>query len=158
MTSHRKVVAEPTIRPGTLQEVDGFFWDVCKSIGGGIIVPGLLDSDRLRFCDEFFVAEWNGQIVGAVTLAIFKAERLPTLDVVYVRPALRGKRVGPRLVETAIRRFKEAKRTPILCDVTSKDMHRLIERLPPDLRTELKAVLSYVGHGDEWDEWKCNGF
>jgi ribosomal protein S18 acetylase RimI-like enzyme len=75
-------------------------------------------------------------------------KRPPTLDVLYVVRAHRGRGVGLHLCETALRRFMEAQKTPVFCDVISRNMHRTIERLPPDLRAILKESLLYKIYGD----------
>jgi GNAT superfamily N-acetyltransferase len=142
----------PTIRTATLEEVDGFFTHVWRILYHSGTLPMLLDSDRLPLCDEFFVADCNGEIVGMVTLAGLRNRRPPTLDALYVVPSYRGRRVGSRLCQTAIQRFKEAEKTPVYCDVTSRNMHRTIESLPSELKALLRPTLSYQVYGDEWQD------
>ena len=142
----------PTIRSATLDEVGWFFTHVEKVVYHSGALPMLLDSDRLPLCDEFFVADCNREIVGMVTLAGLRNRRPPTLDALYVVPTYRGRGVGSRLCQTAIQRFKEAGKTPICCDVTSRNMHRTIESLPSDLKALLRPTLSYQVYGDEWED------
>jgi ribosomal protein S18 acetylase RimI-like enzyme len=85
---------------------------------------GVLGPDRVRHCDEAFVAEVDGVIVGAVTLAfkgIFGGNK-PTLDGLYVLPEYRRRGIGCRLITHAVRRFAEVGRTPVLCNVESDEM------------------------------------
>jgi N-acetylglutamate synthase-like GNAT family acetyltransferase len=111
VTSIRPFENELTIRAATLEEVQTFFIHVWKTVYNEGVCPALLDPGRLSECDEFFVAECDGEIIGAVTLAGLKNKRLPTLDALYVVPTHRGRRVGPRLCETALLRFKETQKT-----------------------------------------------
>lgn len=85
---------------------------------------GIFRPDRLRQCDEAFVAEVDGVIVGAVTLA-FKGlfgRNKPTLDGMYVLPKYRRRGIGCHLITHAVRRFVEVGRTPVLCNVESEEM------------------------------------
>ena len=56
------------IRAATKKEVYNFFQRAVDTLYRGII-PMLFDTERLSACDECYVAEVDGQIVGAVTLA-----------------------------------------------------------------------------------------
>ena len=104
----------------------------------------LLGTDRLGQCDESFVAECDGRIAGAVTLAyngVYNPKR-PTLDALYVLPDFQRQGIGLALLLTAVRRFVELGRTPVLCKVESAEMRALLERLGerhPDLRQQIDA-------------------
>ena len=85
---------------------------------------GVLGPDRVRQCDEAFVAEVDGVLVGAVTLA-FKGvfgRNKATLDGLYVLPEYRGRGIRCRLMAHAVRRFVEVGRIPVLCNVESEEM------------------------------------
>jgi GNAT superfamily N-acetyltransferase len=142
----------PTIRTAKLEEVDRFFTHVRKVFYHNRPLPTLLDPVRLPLCDEFFVADCNGEIVGIATLAGLTNTRPPTLDALYVVPSYRGRRVGSRLCQMAIQRFEEAEKTPVFCDVTTRNMHRTIESLPSELKALLRPTLSYQVYGDEWED------
>jgi GNAT superfamily N-acetyltransferase len=129
------------------KEVYDFFQHVTDNLYRGIM-PALFDSDRLAKCNECYVAEADSEIVGAVTLA-FDGPRGPTLDTMFVLREHRGHGIGNRLCEVAIRRFVDAEKTPVYCEVIRKDMHRTIERLPDELKTAINPNLSYLIHGDE---------
>jgi GNAT superfamily N-acetyltransferase len=144
--------AIPMIRTATLEEVDRFFTHVRKTLYHNVPLPTLLDSVRLPLCDEFVVADCNGDIVEMVTLAGLRNRRPPTLDALYVVPSYRGRGVGSRLCQMAIQRFKEAEKIPVFCDVTTRNMHRTIESLPSELKALLRPTLSYQIFGDEWED------
>src|SRR5947207_2053086 len=138
MTNIQPFENEATIRTATLAEVETFFTHVWKTVYKEGVIPALLDSSRLPECDEFFVAEYDGAIIGTVTLAGLNNNRPPTLDTLYVIPPHRGKGVGLRLCETAMQRFEETQKTPVVCDVTTRNMHHTIERLPLHLQAVLR--------------------
>jgi hypothetical protein len=73
-TKGMKMTDEGTIsiRAATLQEVIDFFIHVWQTVYHGGIYPALLDWGRLPQSDEFFVAERNGEIIGAAALAGLK--------------------------------------------------------------------------------------
>lgn len=142
---------EIKIRLASMKEVECFFIHVWKTVYKEGIMPALLDWNPLRQCDEFSVAEINGEIVGTATLAGLKTKGQPTLKTVYVVPTHRGKGAGIQLLEASIQRFKEVGKTPVFCDVTSRKMHETIERLAPELKGLLSLELSYKTYGDEWE-------
>ena len=145
------------VRAATLQEVVDFFEAAIRHIFNGVI-PSLLSPSRLSDDAEAFVAECNGQIVGAVTL-VFTRDHTPRLDVLYVVPPFRRRRLGYRLCEAAISRFKALDKTPFWCDATSVEMHELLQRLlTGDRRKLVKERRSYLQGGldlcetGEWPE------
>jgi GNAT superfamily N-acetyltransferase len=145
-------ISEPSVRFASLQEVGAFFTHVWKTVYRGGSFPALLDTDRLPHADEFVVAELRGEIIGAVTLAGLKGQRPPTLDTVYVVPTKRGRGIAARLCEAALRRFMEAGKTPVSCDVTTNKMQRALDKLPPDIQAIVKPIASYQEYGDEWED------
>lgn len=147
----KQIETEVIIRAATLEEVGGFFTHVWKTIYHEGALPALLDWNRLSECDEFFVAEYDGAIIGTATLAVLKKEKPPTLDTLYVSPSHQGKGVGLRLCEIALQRFREAAKFPVVCDVTTSKMHGIIDRLTPELKALLKPDFSYRIYGDEWE-------
>lgn len=129
------------IRVGSAQEVVDFFDSVRRLYSE--VAPALLDIG-LRSWDEAVVAERDGQVVGAVTLA-FNDLDCPapgTLDTLYVLPGHRGKGLGTRLCESAINRFIGSGWTPVFCHVITEAMQRLVDRLPSELRGQMKLRLS----------------
>jgi GNAT superfamily N-acetyltransferase len=121
-----------------IEEAAGILNDVCPL--------GLFAPDRLSQCDEAFVAEQGGQIVGAATLAFngVYEPRVPTLDALYVLPAFHRKGIGFALVVTVLERFCKLGKTPIFCKIKSVEMRDLLERLKarrPDLHCRIRIVL-----------------
>ncbi|MGQ0633426.1 MAG: GNAT family N-acetyltransferase [Planctomycetaceae bacterium] len=116
-------------------------------------MPMLFDSDRLAQCDKIFAEEVDGAIAGIVCLASNGCDGShgPTLATLYTAPEHRGKGIGLRLCEYGIRHFAEAGKTPIFCDVTTRGMHKTIDRLSGELQAHLKTDLSYQAYGDEFD-------
>ena len=86
------------IRTATVQEVVEFFDSVRGLYSKG--PPALLDIG-LRAWDEAVIAEYNGDVVGAVTLAFHDLDRPApgTLDTLYVLPGHRGKGLGFKLCD-----------------------------------------------------------
>lgn len=141
-----------TIRPATFNEVGYFFRHVIDHVLNGHW-PMLFDTDRLRQCDELFAGEIDGKLVGVVAMASAGCDssKLPTLATLYVVPNAQGKGIGIQLCEFALRRFIAAGKIPIYCDVTSRKMQSVIDRLPDDLKAHLEAESTFEAYGDEWE-------
>ena len=98
--------------------------------------------DQLGECDEAFVAECGGRIVGASTLAFNGIGRnhVPILRGVYVLDDYRGLGIGFRLTEMAMERFAEMGKVPVHCSIASEEMAGVLERLQRG-RPELYAKM-----------------
>jgi len=117
-----------------LQEVYSFAKQASKSLHeqGQLedYDPWTIICEHLAECDEAIVAECDGRIVGASTLAFngIGQNRMPILQGVYVLDIFRGRGVGLRLTELAMERFIEMRKTPVYCS-TSDDMQKTLDRL-----------------------------
>lgn len=134
-----------------LQEVYSF----AERTGLAQIEAGIIDDlgplslfapDRLLQCDEAFVAEQSGCIVGATTLAFngVYEPHVPTLDGLYVLPHFQRLGIGFALLERAITRFVELGKIPVLCKVKSSGMMKLLDRLQrqcPPTRQQINAFI-----------------
>jgi GNAT superfamily N-acetyltransferase len=128
---------EDEIVCASLQDVCGFFMHAtCVDHKGRQLA--LFDGDRLRMCDEAFIARHREKTVGAVTVTVHKGE--PTISTVYVLRQFRRKGVAYRLFEKALLRFQEDGTTEVFCDVQSPGMEAMINRLGSD-RPELRALV-----------------
>jgi GNAT superfamily N-acetyltransferase len=140
---------EATIRQAEKSEVGEFFY---KAFPPDAIRPAMLDWERVQACDEMHVAEIDGRIVGAVTLAT--NWRVPTLATLYVSRDCQRLGIGTQLCTDAIRRFVELGKTPIYVDATTKGMKTLILNLPEDLKSHLQVEFSVDVQGDEWEPYE----
>lgn len=135
---------EDEIAPATLQEVYGFFLRAaCIDHKGNMLA--LFGGDRLRLCDEAFVAKHEGRIIGALTMTATK--ETPTLSTVYVLRQYRQKGVAYRLCETALLRFQEAGIADVFCEVMSPGMEATLKRLSvqrPELRAIVREKIAYL--------------
>jgi N-acetylglutamate synthase-like GNAT family acetyltransferase len=120
------------------------------------IMPALMDQDRVRQCDVFFVAEIDGEVTGVVALASKGCDgsKRPTLATLYTVRQYLKKGIGRCLCEHGIRHFVDADLTPIFCDVTTRGMHVTVLRLAPELQKHLQLSLSYEIYGDEWERYQ----
>jgi GNAT superfamily N-acetyltransferase len=145
-----------SIRSATAKEVYDLFRSYWELRG---IIPGLMDTDRLKKCDVLFVAEYSGTIAGVVALASDGCDGStgPTLATLFTLPEFQRRGVGRSLCEFGIRRFLELGNTPIACDVTTHAMHSTIRRLPVDLQAHLRLDLSFDRDGDEWESFLATG-
>src|SRR5690606_9365146 len=123
-----------------------FFQRAVETLYRGV-TPMLFDTQRLSACDECYVAEVDGQIAGAVTLA-YAAANGPTLDTLFVWDDQQNKGIGASLCEKATQRLIEAGKTPIYCEVNTRGMHRLIKRLPPEQQVLFRLNLVYLREGE----------
>src|SRR4051794_28239950 len=99
----------------------------------------MLESARVTACDEMYVAQVDGRIIAAVTLATagLYPDTRPTMATLFVSQAHHRQGVGRLLCEFAIRRFIELDKIPVYVEVTTGGMKSLIARLPDDLRASL---------------------
>lgn len=124
------------IKLATPKELMQFFDRVRGQYSGN--APALLHVESRSWHDAI-VAEHDGTIIGAVTLAFHDSDRPEpgTLDTLYVVPEHRGNGVGTRLCELAVRSFVETRAIPAACHATTEAMVRTIERLPSELKKHL---------------------
>lgn len=106
--------------------------------------PWTIICEHLNECDEAIVAECDGRIIGASTLAFngIGPNRMPILQGVYVLDKFRDHGVGLRLTELAMERFIEMRKTPVYCSA-SDDMQKTLDRLSdkrPDLSSNVRRV------------------
>jgi hypothetical protein len=110
------------------------------------VLPMLFDFNRWGQCDEAIVAEENGEIIGVITISLAglgKSER-PTLDTLYVIKSKRMNGSGYELFVHGLRRLIDRGATgKIFCDLQSRRMLSLIDRLPIELRDRLLIRHSY---------------
>jgi len=142
---------EATIRQAQKPEVGEFFY---KAFPPDAIRPAMLEWERVQACDEMYVAEIEGRIVGAVTLAT--NWRVPTLATLYVSQDCQRSGIGTQLCTDAIRRFVELGKTPVYVDATTNGMKSLILKLPEDLQSHLQVEFSVDVAGDEWEPFEPN--
>lgn len=118
----------------------------------------LMSGDRLSCCDEAVAAFEGETFLGAATIAPFGEQRNPAMEIaarelgdvtepaeptlvgLWVVPEHRGRGVGQQLFEAVIRRMVERSLVPVRVDVMSSRIPRLLERLPEDLRDQLRVV------------------
>lgn len=135
---------EDEIVPASLQDVYGLFMRaICIDHKG--IELALFGSDRLRLCDEAFVAKHDGRIIGAVTMTVAKGK--PTLSTVYVLRQYRQRGVAFRLCEKALLRFQQVGIGDVFCEVMSPGMEATLRRLSlhrPELRAIVKEKIAYL--------------
>jgi GNAT superfamily N-acetyltransferase len=115
-----------------------FFGDAIRYDHKGADIA-LLSGERIRQCDEAFIAKFRGRSIGAVTMAVAKGS--PTLSTVYVLSPFRRKRVASRLCECALFRFKEAGVQDVFCDVQPGGMVAVLKLLGHS-SPELRALLN----------------
>jgi GNAT superfamily N-acetyltransferase len=149
------------IRRSDIDEINRFFVSFWKPLDVSI---ALFDYERLKKCDEFYVAEITGEIAGAIALAYrgcdmpderpdcadYDPHTMPTLATLFVLPRFHGQRIGRQLTEFGVRQFVQAGRTPIYCDVSTDKMKKLLDRLPDELRRHLRCCNTFQ-HGDDWE-------
>ncbi len=136
---------EFTIRTATFNEVGWFFRSASQQDWNGI-VPAFIDDTRLELCDGFSVAEYQGEVIGAVATSSkgMDGKSLPTIVNLYVLRKFTKKGVGLRLLVDAMKRLLSPESPKVYCLAITRAMVRTIEKLPQELRDclEYKVDLS----------------
>ena len=122
-----------------MNEVGWFSRNASKLDWRGI-EPPFIHSDRVEDCDGFWVAEYQGKIIGAIatTSKGMDGSPLPTIANLYVLREFTQKGVGLRLLICAMKHLIAAGNLQLYLKATTDAMVRTIERLPPDLRGNLE--------------------
>jgi len=136
---HMPFEKEDRIREATMHEVGRFFQNAAERDWDGM-VPPFIDWGRLHDCDGFIVAEYEGEIIGAVATSSqgMDGSTLPTIANVYVLRDFRRKGAGFRLLLDALKRLLGSGSSKAFCKAVSQAMMKNIEKLPPDLMQRLE--------------------
>ena len=140
--SHMPFEKEDTVREATINEVGGFFRNASERDWDGS-VPPFIDWGRLLGCDGFSVAEYQGQVIGAVATSSkgMDGSTLPTIANVYVQREFCQKGVGARLLVDAMERLLAAGSSKVFCKAITRAMARTIEKLPAELKQRLEFTI-----------------
>jgi len=133
---------EDRIRQSTVSEVRRFFRSASERDWDGI-VPPFIDWGRLHDCDGFTVAEYQGEVIGAIATSSrgMDGSSLPTIANVYVMREFCKKGVGFRLLLEALQRLLATGSPKAFCKAITKAMVNSIEKLPPDLKERLEYAV-----------------
>jgi GNAT superfamily N-acetyltransferase len=136
--------ADYELQFATSDQVLDFFKQVRTRYDGPI--PGLLKIEN-RKLNAAFAATFDSEIVGVATLAFHNVDKPEpsTLDTVYVLPEHRGRNLGRTLSEVAIRWCIRSGCSPVSCHATTAAMTNIIERLPPNVRSETRVRTTNTG-------------
>ncbi len=134
---------EDRIREAAIHEVRRFFGNASERDWDGL-VPPFIDWGRLRDCDGFTVAEYQGEIIGAIATSSqgMDGSTLPTIANVYVLRDFGRRGVGARLLAAALERLLAAGSPKAFCKVVTSAMERTIARLPADLKERLECAVN----------------
>ena len=142
---------EDTIREATKNEVGWFFRNAAKR-DWYQTEPPFIDCARLDYCDGFLVAEYGGEVIGAVATSSkgMDDRTLPTIANLYVFDDFTHRGVGLRLLIYSMERLLASGASKVFCTAITPGMVRTIEKLPPDLKKCLEYKIDrYSG------EWAC---
>ncbi len=144
---------EDRIREATSSDVGRFFRQASQRDWEGI-VPPFIDWGRLHDCDGFSIAEYQGEIVGAIATSSkgMDGSTLPTIANVYVLRDFRRKGVGFRLLLDAMNRLLAAGSRKAFCKAITKAMMKNLEKLPPHLKERLEYTVDL--HDDGPEAWQ----
>jgi hypothetical protein len=139
---------EDKIREATINEVGWFFRNAAERDWDGI-VPPFIDWGRLLGCDGFSVAEYQGDVIGAVATSSkgMDGSTLPTIANVYVLRDFGQRGVGARLLVDAMECLLAAGSPKSFCKVVTNAMERTIDKLPADLKIRLDCTV------DPHEDW-----
>ena len=144
---------EDRIREATSNDVARFFR---KASGGDWdgIEPPFIDCGRLHACDGFLVAEYGGEVIGAVATSSkgMDGSNLPTIANLYVLRDFTRKGVGSRLLAAALesRLWGIPK---VFCKAITPGMVNTINKLPPEFRARLECKVDLCG-AESWEAWE----
>jgi N-acetylglutamate synthase-like GNAT family acetyltransferase len=133
---------EDRIREATVNEVGWFFRNASEQDWDGI-VPPFIDWGRLPDCDGFVVAEYEGEVIGAIATSSkgMDGSTLPTIANVYVLRDFGRRGVGARLLAAAMERLLAAGSPRAFCKVVTNAMLKTVAKLPPHLKERLECTV-----------------
>lgn len=103
-------------------------------------IQGLLFAgDRISCCDEAIALKRGNQVIGMATIAP-KGEDLsgtPTVVGIFVQPEYRQKGFGTMIFQKTLERCFERGFSKIRIDVLSKQVMKMINKLPPEIKEKL---------------------
>lgn len=136
---------EDRIRRATYIEVGHFFRKASERDWNGI-EPAFIDCGRLADCDGFLVAEYAGEVIGAIATSAkgMDGSRLPTIANVYVLSDFTRKGVGPRLLLAAMELLMSGV-PEVFCKAITAGMVKAINKLPSELKVRLKYKVDLCG-------------
>jgi hypothetical protein len=77
----------------------------------------------------------EGEVVGAATIIVGTPA---VLDVIFVHPRQRRRRIGYELAERALLRLIESGHTPVHCEIAEPDAERMLDKLPAHINAQLQ--------------------
>ena len=118
------------------------------------VEPPFIDCGRLRDCDGFLVAEYGGEVIGAIATSSkgMDGSTLPTIVNVYVLSDFTRKGVGSRLLAAAMQRLL-AGIPKVFCKAITPGMTHTINKLPPGIKERLDYKVDLCG-AEAWEAWE----
>lgn len=113
------------------------------AIGKGDYNDAMFHSDNWGHCTTAFIAEENDEIVGVTTFTVNGRYRrgFADISVVYTKPEHRQQGIAKLLFMEALKcLMTEAPDRPIVVDVLSEHVARILMGLPPELKQNIRTV------------------
>jgi hypothetical protein len=145
--------SECTIREASRSDVKWFFRKASARDWDGV-EPPFIDCGRLQDCDGFLVAEYGGEVIGAIVTSSkgMDGSSLPTIANVYVLSDFARKGVGSRLLVAAMKSLLRGV-PKAFCRAVTPAMVNTIKRLPTQFKERLEHKVDLCG-ADAWDAWE----
>ena len=144
---------EDRIREATANDVRWFFRKASDKDWSGI-EPPFIDRGRLVYCDRFLVAEYEGNVIGAVATSSqgMDGSTLPTIANVYVLGDFTRKGVGSRLLVAAMEQLLPGV-PKVFCKAITPGMVSAIDKLPLEVKRRLEHQVDLCSD-DAWEAWE----
>jgi N-acetylglutamate synthase-like GNAT family acetyltransferase len=113
-----EVTAGITIRPAAQQDIQPLADFIVDFVTDGRLLPRTLD-ELQELLPAFFVAEYEGQIVGCAALEVY-SWKLAEIRSLAVARSMQGKGVGRKLVDACVERAREQNILEVMA-ITSSD-------------------------------------
>jgi GNAT superfamily N-acetyltransferase len=144
---------EDRIRESTRSDVAWFFRNASARDWDGI-EPPFIDCGRLRDCDGFLVAEYGGEVIGAIATSLkgMDGSNLPTIANLYVLRDFMRNGVGSRLLVAAMECLL-AGIPKVFCKAITPGMTNTINKLPSGIKERLDYKVDLCG-AEAWEAWE----
>lgn len=112
----------PIIRKATAEDISHLSAFIMQFVATGELLPRTLD-ELTDLLPNFFVATWQGEIVGCATLEVY-SKKMAEIRSLAVSPKVQGRGVGRELVQACVELAKELHIFEVMAISASEDFFK----------------------------------